>query len=496
LFLPTRRWFAAKGERIRTARLRAAEPWGEWLLATVRVGLESGDDQDYLLPLAILWEGPDDERILSARGAALAKVRRQARPGLMCDAFADERFVRALVRAIGEGRDAPFGPGRLEFSPTAAFAELAAGGALEGELRLPPEGSNSTAALGQRLFLKAYRRVLPGLSPEAEMGRFLTEVSPFAQSVPLAGTLLWRDPEGPGTVATLALVQGYVPNQGDLWQHSLAHLERLCAEYGARPEPEWVSDAAQVAYAGLVGTLGRRTAELHRALARPGGGPAFDPEPIREGELAAWGAGIRREADLTLERLARGAEALPEGAREAARALGERGGELAARIADLLPVRLAAVKTRYHGDFHLGQVLVVENDVVLVDFEGEPARGLEERRAKHSPLRDVAGMLRSFDYAAYAVLDRVSAERPDERPRLEPLIGRWRREMSERFLAGYREAAAGAPFYPDEGEAPRLLDLFALEKALYEVRYELDQRPDWVGVPLRWLLRFLEGTDG
>jgi maltose alpha-D-glucosyltransferase/alpha-amylase len=488
-YLPTRRWFAAKGSRIRSVTLGDRQEWNGWLLCLPRVELADGGGQQYFLPLAIVWDVDEASRRSAAAGSALAKVRRHAATGLMYDAFADERFVRALARGIGERGEVPFANGRLCFRPTPIFAELAGDEALSGELRLPPEGSNSGAILGDGLFLKGYRRLRPGINPEAEMGRFLTEVSPFPQAVPLAGTVDYVVGE---EATTLALLQGFVENQGDLWGYTLSLLTRLCETHGVHVPEEWEVDPGQVAYQGLVATLGQRTAELHRALAQPGGGPAFDPEPISARDLEGWRRRIQQEAEETFARLTERLAELPEQARAPAAELLERRDALFAKIWELTPGHVDAVKTRYHGDYHLGQVLVVLNDVVIIDFEGEPARPLAERRAKHSPLVDVAGMARSFDYAAYAALDGSRCQRTDERARLGVLTDRWVREMTDTFLAGYREAASGSPSFPEaDDQADRLIGLFTLEKALYEVRYELGSRPDWLPIPLRGLLAFL-----
>ncbi|MCU0835344.1 MAG: maltose alpha-D-glucosyltransferase [Chromatiaceae bacterium] len=481
-YLPTRRWYAAKDIGIRRVTLGERQEWSEWLLSLMRVELDDGSVQDYFLPLSILWEGRDEEPTAGAAVAAsLARVRRHSAPGLLCDAFADERFVRALARAIGEGAEAPLGSGRLVFSPTAAFARLQQDDRDPG-MRLLAEGSNSGAVLDDRLFLKGYRRLRPGVNPEVEMGRFLTEVSPFSQIVPLAGSLEYQASGGSST--TLAVLEAYVPNQGDLWQFTLDLLGRLAEAYGERGE-EWDADPAQISYAALVDTLGRRIAELHRALAQPGGGAAFDPEPVTGEDLAAWRGKVEREARETLGHLGAHLEELPAGVRTAAEGLLAQGDALIARIGELTPEHLGAVKTRYHGDLHLGQVLVVQNDVVVIDFEGEPARPLAERRVKHSPLLDAAGMVRSFDYAGRNALELVCRVRPSERERLAGPLARWSAAMVQRFLAAYREAAEGSAFYPEPGpQADDLIQLFALEKALYEIRYELDNRPAWVGIPI------------
>jgi maltose alpha-D-glucosyltransferase / alpha-amylase len=260
-------------------------------------------------------------------------VRRHASLGLLYDAFADARFIAALAAAVAGGREYALGDGRLLFRPGEAWDDLAAGADL-GDVVSAPEGSNSGASLGGRLFLKGYRRLRPGINPEAEMGHFLTEVSPFSQVVPLAGTLEYRDRDEVPT--TLALVQGYVPNQGDLWHHTAGLLVRLWEAHADRAE-EWGSDPAQVAYSALVATLGRRTAELHDALARPVADPAFDAEPVTAQDIVAWRTRLQSEAAGTLDRLARALESpgsLQDDARLLAEGLLGRRQAIEARIAD------------------------------------------------------------------------------------------------------------------------------------------------------------------
>jgi maltose alpha-D-glucosyltransferase/alpha-amylase len=491
-YLPTRRWFAAKGSAIASVALLQAQPWGEWLLTMLRVGLDDGTSQDYFLPLSIAWEEREVDSPSNAAAAALCRVRQSALPGLVYDAFADARFIRALVAAVEAGEQVTLDAAQLVFRPGAALADLV-GMAEPLEVRPTPEASNSGAALGDRLFVKGYRRLRPGTSPEAEMGRFLTEVSPFAQIVPLAGTVEFRDAEGVAT--TLALVQGYVSNQGDLWQHTLDLLARLWESHAERAD-EWQGDPAAVAYAALVDTLGRRTAELHAALARTSGDPAFEPEAVQPHDIQAWRARLQVEAEQTLAQLARARERAAtldtEAAALADRVL-ERRVALATRVDEVFPARLDGLKTRVHGDLHLGQVLVGEGDVVFIDFEGEPRRSLAERRAKQSALVDVAGIVRSLDYAAHVALRDACAEDVDSRGRAAPAFDAWRSASIERFLAAYQATAAQGPGYPGDADARTLVDGFCLEKALYEVRYELDSRPEWVAVPLSGLLDLLDG---
>jgi len=293
----------------------------------------------------------------------------------------------------------------------------------------------------------------------------------------------------------LAMLQAYVENQGSGWDYTLEYLQRFFDTCLADVEasPGEGTAAPHAAYLALARTLGRRTAELHWALARNTGNPDFDPEPVREENLASWTQRVAQDLAATLDRLAARRGALPPELSETiARVLAARV-PLLDYIAGLLPARIQAMNSRYHGDYHLGQVLVVENDFVITDFEGEPGRNLAERRHKHSPLRDVAGMLRSFNYAAIVALDRHVARRPDQRGALEPYAAAWEKETAASFLSSYRETISGCPSYPAEPrQAQSLIDLFFLEKALSELRYEQDNRPDWVNVPLRALLNLSE----
>jgi predicted trehalose synthase len=243
----------------------------------------------------------------------------------------------------------------------------------------------------------------------------------------------------------------------------------------------------------LVAMIGQRTGELHLALAATSGDPAFDPEPVSTDDIAAWIAAVVAEVDQTFDQLAQRQGDLPPPVHGAAeRLLAMREG-LKSRITALAPRVLTFTKTRFHGDFHLGQLLVVEHDFIIVDFEGEPFRPLDERRRKHSPLRDVAGMLRSFSYAAAIALDEATGDRPGDRVRAAAHMSRWERETAGAFLTAYARAARGASSYPsDPVDVARLTDLFVLEKALYEVRYELGSRPDWVRIPIAGLLERMQ----
>ncbi|HJW83146.1 MAG TPA: alpha-amylase, partial [Anaerolineae bacterium] len=367
---------------------------------------------------------------------------------------------------------------------TKAYAGLAGDAVGKLPLTRPKfQSSNTVVMLGERLFLKGYRRVRSGVNPEFEVGRFLTEVAHFANCVPVAGAIDYVAADG--TPTSLALLQGHVANQGDGWSTTLDYLERfLESQLAAAAEP--LADV-HGAYLSLVQTLGTRTAELHKALALRTGDAAFDPEPLEPGDLAAWKQRVHDDALATLTLLEEHRDRFPAPALENARTLLDERKRLRARIDACNMPAGPCLKTRYHGDYHLGQVLVNNNDFVIIDFEGEPGRPLAERRIKHSSLRDVAGMLRSFDYAHWSAVLRDTYTDAD-RARLAPLARSWQRETRETFLRAYDETARDGGLYGSFAEVQGLIELFELEKALYELRYEVGNRPAWINLPLQGVL--------
>jgi maltose alpha-D-glucosyltransferase / alpha-amylase len=444
VFLAAQRWFAAKGRTLESSELIAQDEWGtqdrHWLLGIARVRLDGGEEQTYSMPLALAWEDVAADGLQQLAHCTVARVRQRDRVGVIIDAFWDDDFCRAVVDAMGRNVEQPALGGRLRFSSTGAFAEATGTGPLT--VRHPTfEQSNTLAVLGERVVLKGYRRLRRGANPELEIGRFLTEASPFDRIPALLGALEYHTPAGE-TVA-LAVLQQFVENQGSAWSYTLEYLHRsleasLAAEDAARAVPEPTLPAEPVAdehanFLALIATLGRRTAELHRALARHTGDPAFEPEPVDAGELASWVRDVAADVDATLDLLHRRLDELGPVARPKAQAMLELREPLRNRVGTVAFPSGGLMKTRLHGDYHLGQLLVDHRDFVIVDFEGEPSRTPEERRAKHSPLRDVAGMLRSFGYAAAMAAAEVTAQRPDDRLRLLPHAERWQRQASASF---------------------------------------------------------------
>lgn len=495
-FLDRRRWFAAKGGGIgRVEVVDRVEPEPGMLLATVRVhpAQDGSSAQLYFLPLSVGWEDGEDLSPLEMH--TVARLRRRNMVGILYDAFADEEFCRRMVGWMREGRTVELDDGgRLRLYGTPALEGLLEGAEEPLDVRRAGvEQSNTSVILGERIILKGYRHLQEGMNPEVEIGRFLTEEARFENTPPLAGVAeLEREGREP---VTLAVLQGFVPSDGDGWSYTLSHLERRLEEHllsaAWSPEDEVAEEATESEaedeyFRRLMRTLGVRTGEMHAAFAIPTGDEAFRPEVASPEEVAGWVEGVLDDLRLTLTLLERRRDGLPERVRPAAGRLLDAEAELFELLEAPSGYDFEVVKTRHHGDYHLGQVLVVGDDFQIIDFEGEPTRPVAERREKRCPLRDVAGMLRSFDYAARSALAGVEEERYGE---AEEWIEGWERRTREAFMEGYAAGAAGCVSYPEEPERLRaLVDLFTVEKALYEIRYELENRPEWVGIPIEGIL--------
>ena len=514
-FIETQRWYASKGAPVERARIADQLLWQEgrtsWLLTLLDVtsagagtsggastgtsagagaapGAGTGESASYFMPLALAWEERDEERMKALSSAAVAKVRQQANVGVMGDAFADESFCRALVSTMAKPRELETAHGgRIKFRPTAAFGRLA-GRQFAALPAARPQGSssNTIVVMGERLILKGYRRLRAGASPELEMGQYLTEVVHFANCAPLAGSVEYLG--GDGEPRVLVLLQAYVANQGDGWTWALEYLRRHLEEHRTAPATDALPVNAHEGFLALIQVLATRTAELHRALATPSNDSGFNPEPLTRADTEAYRQRAREEARVSLDLLKSHLEQLTPVDLDRAQSVLERREALIEQIG-----RCAAEdpqgqrKIRIHGDYHLGQVLLTRNDFVIVDFEGEPGHSLEQRRAKHSPLRDVAGMLRSFSYLEASALASVAHVETEYR-KLAPLARAWRQEVRTAFLAAYDAAARGSGLYRALTPGQGLLGLFELEKSLYELRYEIGNRPTWVGIPLQGIL--------
>ena len=355
------------------------------------------------------------------------------------------------------------------------------------------EQTNSSINIADKAMLKIYRRLVPGEHPEIEMTRFLTEVAGFANTPKLLGDIEYVETDG--TRWALGLAQEFVRSQGSGWEHAVHYLDRVfdaarVVDPGAGAP---TTTERHAIYAEQMRILARRIAEMHQALAIDTEDPAFKRETLTEKDLAAWRQRFLGDAEATFDALQAAQRTASEAEAPILRDLLARRADCLETFKKLAEGPVTAMKTRIHGDLHLGQILVAQNDFYIIDFEGEPARSLEERRAKGSPLRDVAGMLRSFDYAAGATLNKLAEQDPDGVARVRADAADWKRLVQETFMASYSQAIAGCPSWPaDPAEAERLLKLFLLDKVLYEIRYEAANRPAWLRIPLAGLAEILD----
>jgi maltose alpha-D-glucosyltransferase/alpha-amylase len=510
-FLLRQRWFAGKARAPKGARFidwgllrRGPQPL---FAAMIEVDFREGDREHYFLPLAICPAGDGSGVEERSPNAVLARVT-GARKGVLFDAALDGRFASVLLEGLERQEESALRRGRVRTQPTTAFARLRGAGELR-SARGPGEQSNTSIVYGDRLILKLFRRLQPGINPDYEVGRHLTERLGFPRVPAVAGAFEYHFPGEEPT--TIGMMQQLVESQADGWQHATDELSRFYdqvagstppvdrlpsgfREMANSPVPRAVVEAMG-GYAETAVILGKRTAELHLALSSDTSQRDFAPEPFTKTDLQALAADITGQVQMVWDALppALDGKRLPPDAAPQARAfLREKGALLnAARSATAL--EFTAAKIRVHGDYHLGQVLWAEGDFYIIDFEGEPARSIAQRREKQSPLKDVAGMLRSFSYAAYAGLFAYSVSRPSEFERLEPWARLWQTWASAAFLRSYLGVAAQAPFLPaDRAQRDALLRLFVLDKALYELNYELNNRPDWVRIPLRGVLGLLD----
>ncbi|MFN3656600.1 MAG: maltose alpha-D-glucosyltransferase [Pseudolabrys sp.] len=489
-YMADRRWFADKTWRQLTFRVSAAvaiEHGGD-RFALVTVDLHGEQDVSrYFLPLTIRWTRYTD--VDRGPASVLAAVRRGPREGTLLDATGEVEFARALLSKIYEGADAGSDKQRIEFRPTSDFTAqpLADIKEINGGER---EQSNSTVIVDSKYVIKILRRITPGIHPEIEVGRFLTDVAHFKNAPTLLGTV--ELVEGESRTA-LAVVHRCIENQGDAWTVTSASLDRLVDEQRMLPT-EAVAESADTAFLlHRMRQIGKRTAEMHKAFATPTSDPAFMPEPITPEDVTRWTDTMASRAQSLFALFERTSGDLPETAAPLARALVARRDAVLAHIDAGRHARYDGVKIRYHGDLHLGQVLIAKEDAFILDFEGEPRRPLEERRRKAPPARDVAGFLRSIDYAVTTAIDRERNLEPEERSVLTNHIRAWGARLTAAYWECYSETIAGTALWPtDESQTAALLDVFLLEKSFYEIEYELTNRPSWLHIPLEATLRLLD----
>jgi maltose alpha-D-glucosyltransferase/alpha-amylase len=517
-YIKGRRWFRSKARDILYAQIKdvipihAAQYPAYFVL--IQMSYVEGEPETYVVPLSVI----PAEQVRSIRSEHPQAIVARLQPpdggseSLLCDAVIDKSFGKYLLQSIGKRHRFRGKVGRIVASATHILHDaIAPGEAIPESSLLQVEQTNTSLAYGDKLILKLFRQFSEGTNPELEIGRFLTEKTDFIHVPPLAGALEYYQPNA--RPVSLAIVQGFVPNEGDAWQYTQTSLDSYFQHVLAQPslakpplykqnllslmgEIPAVAKEAIGSYLVSVQLLGQRTAELHVALASDPDDPDFAAEPFSFTYQASLYQSMRSQTVRTLQLLREKLPGLPEDIKETARNVSELENQIIQRYHQIEHQNIEAMRTRYHGDYHLGQVLYTGKDFTIIDFEGEPSRPLSERRLKRSPLLDVAGMIRSFNYASHSALLRQVSLTPrpeDELESLEAWAQYWYTWVSVTFLAAYLKSIKSANLLPPNPEHLKiLLDAFLLEKAVYEIGYELNNRPNWINVPLRGVLQLME----
>jgi maltose alpha-D-glucosyltransferase / alpha-amylase len=508
-YLARQRWFGAKSRSITGTRI---EDWavfnqGVSALVLVEVQYAEGASDTYLVTLGLLFGRDADTLREESPNALLARVTTSSAEGVLHEAIFNDSASEGLLAVIAEGREIPSREGSILGLPSSALPTLhGASGEPAAPRRGSAEQSNTSLVFGDKLIMKLFRRQQIGPNPDTEIGRYITESTHFTHIAPFGGSIQYsRKGQEP---STLAMLQGLVTNEGDGWQWTLDELDRYYEASAAQtfsqggvPDeqlgPYQLSQVQETPFArDHVGTyldaaalLGRRTAEMHLALASPTHDPAFSPEPLSLLDIDRLREELILHASSAFDALKENVARLPDSVLERAGLVLSRRSLVLDRFRQLTATEIHALRIRIHGDYHLGQVLRSKGDFVILDFEGEPARSLAERRTKQSPLKDVAGMLRSFSYAAFSALMKYSSRRPEDFHRLEPWARLWEQSVSSAFLRTYCEYARGVSVVPSEPLLfQQLLEAYVIDKAFYELAYELNNRPSWVLIPLTGIL--------
>jgi maltose alpha-D-glucosyltransferase/alpha-amylase len=491
-YFAARRWFPERRAAAITASisslvsLQAGDPG--IALALIDTSIH-GQNAQFALPLTVAWTRPDRR---NQDPLALAAVRRGPREGMLYDVTPDIRFISLMLDNLREMKTLELGDGRrLEFRPTQNFDAVTDIGQVRA---VDTEQSNTTVLVDTNYVFKLFRRRQAGINPEIEVGRFLTDAVGFANTPQLLGAIELIEGD---TRSAVAVVHRFVENQGDAWTVTSAYLDRFVEEQRLLTTKAAEESDEQPAYAQRMTQVGRRVAEMQLALASRDDIADFAPELITAQDIELWSSELLVRAHRVFDALAKQRHELADENRSLGDTLLAQGGVLESRVRSLLPDDGQTVKIRHHGDFHLGQMLIVKDDVFIIDFEGEPRRSIAERRRKAPAARDVAGLMRSLDYSATAALERAIQSAPEDSGKIVPALGEWRERATASVLAAYREAMIDPRLWPHDPVAgDRMLDFFLLEKALYEIEYEMAHRPHWLRVPLAGICRILERPDG
>lgn len=519
-FIKRQRWFRGEPRKIVSASIQDTI-WNrgdglEFCLCIVQVDYTDGDPELYLLPLAYEREGQSNEVLSERPQAAICRINAKdpGESGALYDAAYAPGFAKRLLKLIGGQRRLKGTAGALEGKTTNVYRCLKGDSAEPIEpSAMGVEQSNTSIRFGDRFVLKLYRRLDYGVNSELEIGRFLTEKSfPFAP--PVVADLKYRKSRKKGDQMSVAVVHGFVPNQGDAWKYTLDVLSQYFEEMLARrPDPEDLlapaehpldlleydatleESAAIGPYMEAARLLGERTAQLHSVLSSDDSRPDFAPEPFSVLYQRSMYQSMRNLLGQVFTLLSQRLKQLPDDVNEEASALLARKGELVKRFELITGGKIGALRIRCHGDYHLGQILYTGNDFVIMDFEGETSRSIEDRRIKRSPLRDVAGMLRSFHHAANSALlsAKESGLLREQNEYGDLLAQYWESWVSMAYLKSYLETAQNGHFLPKHPEELRImLDAHMLEKAICELGDALDNRPSWLKISLQGVHQLME----
>jgi trehalose synthase-fused probable maltokinase len=505
-FLAAQRWFGGKARQILEVAIDDSIPIGSGetraVLLVVTVKYLEGAEETYSIPLV----PPKQSGISSLADSAPRTPIENGSAPVLVDAFPRQEFLAELLNIIKREGEVEGEKGRLHGSRAASFSELFPSSDAARPRPLTGEQSNSSVIYGDRLILKFFRRIEEGDNPDLEIGRFLAERARFPHVPRIAGSLEYDSQHGKET--TQAILQEFVPNQGDAWRYALKTLSAFYERAGdpaserelsvSQGLPEFAGEPMTRLLAEM-GLLGKRTAELHLALSSESDDPAFAPEPFTKQFQNDLEASFAELTQRTLRLLRVRLPNAPTEYKDKAVEIAAREHDLVRAFRTALTVPIEAMRIRIHGDYHLGQVLYTGSDFVIIDFEGEPARPLAERRTKQSPLQDVAGMLRSFHYVAFAPLLASPTGSSISLGRIAKLsrwAEAWSRCAANRFLGQYYETTGAARYLPaGSSERSKLLEVHLLAKAIYELGYELNNRPAWVGIPLEGISRLLLPKD-
>lgn len=517
-YIRGRRWFRGKAREAWAAEIQDIVPMhfnnSTAYVTLLQVDYSEGEPETYVIPLSTAPIEKEPQIKQEYPHAVVARLKKRGKNGesILYDALVDEAFCSSLLPTISRRRSFKGRVGEISTSPTRIFRRTPGpGGADLKPVPMKVEQSNTSVVYGDQLTLKLFRCLEEGINPDVEIGRFLTEKTSFANISQVAGSLEYH--RGRKKPVSLAILQRYVPNEGDAWQYTLDFMGRYFqgvlthTTVQAPPvpnkpllsllqEPPSLAKETIGLYLTSAQTLGQRTAELHIALASGLENPDFVPEPFTMMYQTSLYQSLRGFAIRTLQLLRERLRYLPEVLRDDAQRVLDLEKAIIDRYQLIRRRKITASRIRCHGDYHLGQVLYTGKDFIIIDFEGEPARSLSERRLKRSPLRDVAGMIRSFHYAAYSAMFRQLPlmPRPDDNlPLLQHWAQYWYVWVSAGFLNAYLGIINQTGLLPKNPEELKiLLDAFLLDKTLYEIGYELNNRPDWVKLPLQGLRQLIE----